>query len=340
MATIQFFSIAKFAQRAGKIDSDLASARYRVIIPASELSRRGHKTEIRRAPPDPQGRIDIASISADVIVLSKSISVHNEALVKDLRARGVRVILDLCDSYFDHVAYGTRFQAHTIEMCKLVNNVVVSTPALQDEVRRYTGMEPTIIVDPVEGTRGQPHFAPQLPRLKLLWFGHPDNWDAMAAEVSSLAGVGDQWPLEVSVVTRPLPEIEKAIEDFNAAYAPRLSLALTPWSSDAVWSALANCDLVVIPTLKTPFYAAKSANRLTESVWAGRAVVAHPLPSYCEYADYAFLSDDIAHGIRQALESGTATQTRITQGQDYINRINSPVAIGAAWEQVMGLTSR
>lgn len=339
MATIQFFSIADFIKREGKVESDYASGRYRVLIPASQLAQRGHSVSVGTIPADPGSWIDIASISADIVVFSKSLNSHNEALVKALRARGVHVIFDLCDDYFDNNSYGAIFKSHTIEMCKLANNVVTSTPLLGDLVRQHAGVKATTIVDPVEGVQGQPGFAPQLPNLKLLWFGHDSNWNAMLAEIPLLADLGKVWPLELRVITKLGPKILKTIEYSNKEYASRLSIALTPWTRDAIWPAFKQCDLVIIPTRKTDFHAAKSANRLTESLWAGRAVVAHPLQAYREYSNYAFLSDDIVRGIRQAVETGAATQSRIMHGQNYINSVNSPATIGGAWERIMGLAS-
>ena len=339
MARIIFASFAQFVQRNGKTDSDLASGRYRILIPAKDLQRRGHQIELCSIPANPEVRMDANAMSADVFVLSKSMNVHNEALVKALRARNITVIFDMCDNYFAHPAYGTQYQQHTTQMCKLVDKVVTSTPALSDVVRRYTGVETTTIVDPVEGVRDAARFAPRLPELKLLWFGHHGNLGALFAELPAIAILGETLKLHLHIITTDAPKVPALIAGLNAQYTQRLSVTFTPWTTEAVWPALKQCDLVLIPTKKSDFHAAKSANRLTESLWAGRAVVAHPLPAYLEYGDYAYLTEDMVAGIRRAVADSAVTQARVAQGQEYVNRVNAPAVIGAAWEKAMGLES-
>lgn len=337
MANIQFFSFATVVQRNGKIDSDLASARYRVIIPGTQLARRGHQVGIGTIPVDPRAVVDPETVTADAVVFSKSVNPNNEKLASSLRERGACVVLDLCDNYFEHAGHGAQFRDHNIAMCKLATRVVTSTPTLAAAIREHTGIEATIITDPVEGTRCDAAFEPRFPRVKLLWFGHQSNWPSLAETLPSLAALAETWPLEINVVTAPLPEIQAAISAFNGAHTPRMTIRLTPWTTDAVWPALEQCDLVIIPSLRSEFHAAKSPNRLVESLNAGRLVVAHPLPSYQEYADYALLSDDIAAGIRQALENAAAMPARIVRGQTYIARVNSPFTIGNAWERAIGI---
>lgn len=339
MACIAFGSFAQFVQRNGKTDSDLASGRYRVLIPARELQRRGHHIDLFSISNNPDTRLDPDAVTADVYVLSKSMNAHNEEFVKALRARNVCVIFDMCDDYFVHPAYGIQFQQHTIRMCTLVNKVVTSTPTLNELVRQYSGVDATTIIDPVEGARDEARFAPALPDLKLLWFGHHGNLGGLIAQLPAIAALGQTLRLHLHIVTTNLPEVPPVIAKLNGRHQPHLSITFTPWTTQAIWPALKQCDLVLIPTKKTDFHAAKSANRLTESLWSGRAVVAHPLRAYLDYEAYAYLTENMTAGIQHAVENRAATQARIVQGQDYISRVNAPPVIATAWEEAMGLTS-
>lgn len=337
MASIQFFSFAPVVQRNGKVDSDAASARYRVIIPATQLARRGHKISISQIAPESTGMIDPTPIVSDVVVFSKSLNMPNEALAAALLAKGKKVVVDQCDNYFDHPHHADKFREHNINMCRLASRVIASTPRLAELIRENTGVTPVVITDPVEGPRGTPKFEPAFPRVKLLWFGHPGNWNPLAAVIPSLAELARTWPMELTVVTSAVPGIAEAIANCNANFGDRLKVVLQPWTTDAVWPALEACDIVIIPSGETDFHAAKSPNRLAESLWAGRFVVAHPLPSYQAFGEFAWLGDDIAAGIRHALENATALPEKIARGQAYIERHHSPYAIGNAWEEALGL---
>lgn len=306
-------------------------------MPATQLARRGHKINIGQIPVNATGTIDAGTIKSDVIVFSKSLNNLNEDLTKTLLAGGKQVIIDQCDNYFDHLQHGNKYREHNITMCRLASRVITSTPRLAELIHENTGVEALVITDPVEGPRGEPKFEPRFPRVKLLWFGHPGNWNSLAAIIPSLATLASTWPLELTVVTNAIAGIPEAVVTCNANFGERLKVVLQPWTTDAVWPALDACDIVIIPSGETDFHAAKSPNRLAESLWAGRFVVAHPLPSYLPFGEFVWLGDDIAAGIRYALENAAALPERIARGQTYIEHHHSPYAIGSAWENAFGL---
>lgn len=339
MSSIHFFSFAPVVQRNGRIDSDLASARYRIIIPSTQLARYGHKISISPLPTDTHYSVDSASIQADIVVFSKSVNTSNETLAKSLTSRGVNVVLDLCDNYFDHAGHGQKYRAHTIAMCHIANSIVTSTPLLSDLVMKYTGRHTTVITDPVEGMREPVVFNPQQPRLKLLWFGHSGNWPSLAACLPSLANLATGHRIELHVVTRPQATISDDIQAINQRDPDRFSIRFTPWTTEATWIALAQSDLVIIPSLQSDFHAVKSPNRLTESIWAGRLVVAHPIDSYREYGQFTILDKDMAEGVRRALANREEIPARIQAGQTHVGTTNSPYVIGLAWEQALGLAN-
>jgi glycosyltransferase involved in cell wall biosynthesis len=80
---------------------------------------------------------------------------------------------------------------------------------------------------------------------------------------------------------------------------------------------------------------AKSANRIVEALWAGRFVVAHPIPSYLEFADYAWLGADLAEGISWVMRNQESIAGRIRAAQDRIAAAYSPDSIAAQWERIL-----
>lgn len=340
MASIQFFTFAPISQRNGRLDSDLASARYRVIVPATQMARRSHRINLGQIPPDATGSVDPAAITSDVVIFSKSMApAINEPLARALREQGKTVVVDQCDNYFDHAHVGDKYRAHNITMCQLASVVVASTPHLASLIEEATGVKSVIITDPVEGPRGEPKFEPRFPRVKLLWFGNPGNWPAVSALLPGLAALAREIPLELHVVTRAMEEIRADLARATADSGDHLKTRLTPWTSDAVWPALADCDLVIIPSGASDFHAAKSPNRLAESIWSGRMVVAHPLPSYEPFSRHAWLGEDIIAGIRYCVDNAAKIPGRIRDGQTLVEQVHTPWAIGNAWESAIGLSA-
>lgn len=75
----------------------------------------------------------------------------------------------------------------------------------------------------------------------------------------------------------------------------------------------------------------KSANRLLETLRAGRIAVAHPLPSYLELKDFAWTGDRLEDGIRSVLENPAAALQRAREGQRYVAEKFSPRSIAERW---------
>lgn len=99
---------------------------------------------------------------------------------------------------------------------------------------------------------------------------------------------------------------------------------------------LRNCDLVVIPaTLQNTRKRSKSANRLCQGLYAGRYVLACPVPSYLEFAPYSWIRSDLFAGLDWSLENPVDVLEQIEAGQKYIEKEYSPAAITAKWARLL-----
>lgn len=137
---------------------ELASYRYRAMIPMRELERRGLRT-----------KVGIARLT----VFQKDWDPLYPSLAKKLKAHGGTVVFDMSDDHF-----ADRREAFYREMISLADLVTVSTEALAARVRAETGVDPVVITDPYEYpmvTPGMPSGAPK----NLLWFGHSSNLDGL-----------------------------------------------------------------------------------------------------------------------------------------------------------------
>src|SRR5687768_8164761 len=133
--------------------SDLASARYRVLIPAQQLTRMGHQVQVATKGPAGWSE-EVKQAACDVLVVSKNLDPSGDDLAATMKARGVRVVVDYCDDHFDNPDLG----AHQRSLAAIADDIVASTDAMAESIRRHTGGESTVITDPVEGPRAAPRF--------------------------------------------------------------------------------------------------------------------------------------------------------------------------------------
>ena len=67
-------------------------------------------------------------------------------------------------------------------------------------------------------------------------------------------------------------------------------------------------------------------------------MIAHPIPSYLEFKDWAWIGADLAAGMAWMSANGAEIADRIRAAQDYIDEMYSPQRIGLEWEKVLEKT--
>ena len=322
------------------VSSRLASQRLRIGIPARELARAGIRQRVsslsEQAPDD---------LDADVAVFSKILprsAAHVERHIEfaqTLSARGVKVAVDVCDNHFGEAAF-----PYLQRLIAISDGVIANSSAMADIVAAHTERDAVIIPDPVEMARQVPRFEPQVRRgllrglqgrVKLLWFGGaPQNYAYLRNWLPRLAAMGGKsLQLELHVVAAPLAEIEADLTRHQGT--DNLFMRFTAWSPAVLAAALADCDLVIIPgDPADPLKTGVSANRLAESIQAGRFAVASGMPSYWEFREGAWIGDDLLAGLQWALANQREAQKRIAYGQTLIDKHYLPSVVGAAWMAV------
>ena len=315
------------------LTSVMASMRYRILLPASELGKRGHQIAIASAlentmPPNmPEG------MDADAIILTKGFHEVIEILAAAARTRGIKVIFDICDNHFMHAE--SRYDA----IINLSDTVTCNTEAMAEVIKQHTDKPCYVIGDPYEIARRPAAFNPGNP-LKLLWFGHPINFDGLTEAVPVLKEAAKTHPLMLTVVSQSFVGCDAFA--FTQRIAKKLAGIVTVrfmlWSPVNQQQAFADADLVIIPPLSAARREArevKSSNRIVDSLMAGRMVVADSIPSYEPFRKWAWLGTDMAEGIRWVLEHKAEIPARITAAQDYIEQHYSPEVIARRWENVL-----
>jgi glycosyltransferase involved in cell wall biosynthesis/tetratricopeptide (TPR) repeat protein len=312
----------------GKNTSNLASARYRVISPINALTTMGWQSEIvnESAAQAKSGWGESSPRAGDTVIISKVFTHHGVIMAKDAKSRGAKVIVDMCDNFLTHPKYGVI--QHELLAC--ADAVVTATESLKDAFIQVGKKVDAVISDPVEFQRGDIKFSPNN-ILNILWFGHPVNIDTLSECLPSIALLSQSIPLKLQVVTN-LPNGQ---QDLDTIVPKGLNANYISWSVSATEKAIADCDLVIIPTVHNDFKNAKSPNRLLEPLWAGRMVVAGPIPAYQPFGDSAWIGKDIVEGIKWCLANPKEVVKRIAQGQADIEKYFTEQAIGLQWEKLL-----
>ena len=311
--------------------SRIASTRYRVLMPAQQLDRLGHQVQIATLPPGPVPAAFL-QVACDVLVFSKSFRPEHEPLIQAVRARGAKVVADYCDDHFGREDIGAWYT----RLAKTADIVVASTRAMADAVRAHANREATVITDPIEGRRGAPAFGPHLPSLRILWFGNHNNLMSIVDRMAEVRSLAARVALDITILTTPGAGVDTLLADLVRLEPTRITGRVVPWSLEGTWTALEECDLVWIPVIDGERYSVKSANRLVESVWAGRYVVADAMPTYEPYGDLVAVGTGLVKGVMDALAAPDAVERRIAQAQRRVSKEHSLFEVGLQWARALG----
>jgi hypothetical protein len=312
---IVWVSFAPLRKTAAGFTSDIASVRYRLTLPAQAIPG----SKITYLGPGANRRTLLERFAgADAVVFGKvfdaALGQAALELAAALRGRGVRILADFSDDNFAHPAIGPTYRA----LATAADTVVVSTPGLAQVLSGTTPMPVQVIGDPVEGERGEPRASLGHPP-RLVWYGHPLNLDTLGFGLPQL----DARRLGYALTLLTVP----------GAGAEALGHRFRAWSTEAVFEELRESDAAVVPSNpEDPRKAIKSANRFTEALWAGRFVIAHPLPAYESLAAYGWVGDDLGAGLAWFIEHFEEALERIRAGQAWIAEHCTPAAIGRAWQ--------
>ena len=319
---VAWVSFAPLDKRGATITSAIASVRYRMLIPAASLE--GCECKVIHLAAGANRRTLMERFrGTDAVVLGKLFTAegrHLLDLVAGLRDKGIAVLADYSDDHFSTPGLGDAYRA----LAGAVDRVVASTPELADVVKQHSATPVSVVTDPVEGERREPS-VPSTEPFRLLWFGHPSNLDTLRYGLPQLEGL----PVTLTLVTAA------------GAGAERIGARFVPWTSRAVFDELRQCDAVIIPSNPhDPRKAVKSPNRFTESVWAGRFVLAHPLSAYNALADCGWVGEHIGQGLRWLDAHRDEALAKIRGGQALIAERYSPSVVAAAWKGAIELAIR
>jgi hypothetical protein len=314
----------------GRLTSSMASIRYRVLYVAEYLAEQGHQVDIIQAGLSVDDDRLKAPLSADVVVVSKGLFAGSLPLAQRAKALGAKVVLDLCDDHFT-----TAFRDSYLSLSALADGITVSTPTMANAVALHTGKSSEVLEDPFEAPLGKPSFAPSADRVRLLWFGHPTNFDTLSALLPEVLRFSYEQPVHLHVVSQDQGNIAIGLDRWSQSHRPNVITQFSTWSASTTWEAMDHADVVVIPSLPSEAKLVKSPNRIVESIRRGKFVAAFPLPSYLPFAEYAWLGDNVMDGVRWALQNRQAALLRVINGQRYVELRHAPLPLAERWAKTL-----
>lgn len=338
--------------------SSLATNRYRAILPAQGLRALGHQVRlVDMASWQPQNYT--TGEKPDAIVIGKLLGGPRFESLKSQMTEGmqfaqqlgIKVVADINDDHFLHPVLGSHWKA----MVSLADAVTAGSDSMAEVVRKYSHRPVFVVSDPVAAPQGEPHVYQSIagwrrglirvlsamgyaaPRLRLVWYGNPTNWQSMAEWVPRLMTLAKHQPWLLTIVSQPGAGIESFVNGFNAADPANAVIEFEPWSEQGLWPLVQDAHIVLIPAdLTDSKKAVKTANRVIDALQSGRFVIAAPVPAYQALAEYVWLGEDPVAGIKWVLANPGEALDKIKRGQAYVQAHHSIEAIARRWAEVLG----
>jgi hypothetical protein len=293
----------------------------RCSIPARYLAEAGWTSELldRRDP-----------YRYDVVVFQKLYDEPALGLAGELRARGIRVVLDLCDNHLynpEGVPKLARRSERLLRMLELADVVSVSTATLGELLPRRDAIVVDDVLDEYDLTKTRQRVRSRLPRLgvlskrspelTLVWFGGAGMTSPsfglthLRKIVPVLNELNRELPLELTVISNSRSGYRAAASE--ATFASRY----VEWRLDGFPAQFHGHSICVIPIVVNPFTRCKTANRVALSLHLGTPVIADRIPSFDEFEPYV-LFGDWATSIRRYAEDSELRERHVREGGRFV----------------------
>lgn len=346
--------------------STLASHRYRTILPGSGLKKLGFDVEYVSCN---DWLCNRSQQTAQAIIVAKrlpssnnfsSFIEQNTKLFEQLQLKkqqGIPVIADVNDDHFDspQPAIANYWQ----NLVRLADIVITGSPTMAERVKQFSSSPTFIIEDPLESSAGDIRIFQRpsaghallqslvrkrgwfIQRLQLVWYGNEVNWPDLVASIPNLTTLATDLAFTLKIITTPKPEILSFIKGYNAHANPNAQLTFAEWKQETVWQEVAEAHIVLLPSnVANNKKTVKTANRLVEALNIGRFVIAHPIPAYQQLEDFVWLGEQLADGVRWALDNPKLVEEKLNNGRIQAKHQFSIEAIVQKWKEVIDSVSQ
>ena len=248
------------------------------------------------------------------------------------KSNGCRLVVDICD-------YPFRKKPDVVDefysrLLGMADAVVVNSVRMAEQIAPHFSKPVVVIADAVLDAMATPAYSPAT-RLKLLWFGHPSNLRFLEPWISALIEAPPR-PCRLVIVTEDGYGVREAARNIQARFAPAFEARFVEWSLESTRRELAACDIAILPgDPSDPVKGGVSANRMAEILNAGRFPVASPMQSYLEFADAAWLGNNLIEGIRWGQAHREEVLKRIRRGQALVAEKYTLRRLGEQWCELL-----
>ena len=318
-------------------DFNIASARVRAFIPCQYMQEAGWSCEIYNSKH--QERYNL-------VVFQKAYEAKDLILAEQLKSRGTKIVLDLCDNHFYNpynIPEYTEKSQRLARMLELADLVTVATPELgkliAKESTNLNNEKEIIVIDDIIywfPTNFRSRMEAKIARwkernrdeLRVIWFGN-----SKLAKVYVREGIKDP-PSGLTSIRKVLPALEKLHQDIpvkltvisNARkqFNREMKNVSFPtiyheWDMASLSLIFEEQDTCIIPFDFNDFTICKTNNRLATSLQQGLPVIADPIPSYQEFSDYVLFAD-WENSLRTYATNKALRNQHARQGRNYVRK--------------------
>lgn len=340
--------------RVAKCDLQLASVRYRGLLPACAMQEMGWNVRVGSGD-------DVVPADTALAVAVKPLTQRDLHWVRSIHQMGVPLIVDLCDNVFvdGYGGRGTEVGRRFREIAALAAVVTVPTASLAEVACHAAGVPvgrvmvlPDIVETPqllareaallgvrVTRTRLVDVVRARLVRLRsrapvLIWFGNHG------------AGHGSFGLTDLLLFEDALREAARrfgatlwVVSNHRGRFneiASRLPIECHyfEWTPSLVDELLPRADVCLVPNSLDPFSVTKSPNRALKALHAGVPVVATPTPAYAHLGSCIAFDDPVA-GTVGYLADPALRQTHLAEARSAVARHYSLDALTRALRPVI-----
>jgi hypothetical protein len=355
--------------RVQKVTLDLASVRYRALLPCVSLADEGVSCALT-ATADKRA-VDKASH----VVIVKAFTPADIELARHARSCGKHLFFDLCDNVFVD-GYGKPLAlppARALEqMAEYLTAIVVPTHALAEAVRKALGsVRVEVIPDGLEDAtvltkqrqlvgqfNGQArgggnavrtwlegllkHLRPASHALAeinkgtgvIVWFGnHGSPWSNFGlADILLFREPLQQMARERSIVLVVVSNNRSRYEqEIKPIAVPSIYLE---WTPEVLHDVFRWADVVIAPNSGDPFSLCKSSNRTVMALAAGVPVVASPTHALEQLRDCLWLDDPLT-GLRRYLDDRKLKAEHLKCARRLMAMYYAAPVIGGMWKRLL-----
>jgi len=292
------------------------------------------------------------------VVFAKRYDSASQDVASRLRARGCRVVIDLCDNHFVYPPDNTKMRDGAEKLRTFIghsDHVVAGSPMLAEIIARECPVAPEIstigdlsddlsiieisafekAVAKIRGIVAARKLSTAAERhTRLVWFGHHGGSRANAgmSDVAKIKPLLErlhrEYPIHLSIISSKRKKYKALFAD--AAF-PHCYIE---WAPSTFTDLLAMHEIAIIPVELDAFTSCKTDNRVVTALGAGLAVVASDVPSYRRYAGSIQIGD-IGTGLREYLGNPQLRGIHARQASQLAHAFTAPQPIIAEWRRVL-----